>query len=68
MRQVYIKKIMMKSKRFYFFSKEMLVMKMKKMHLYPLNMKTFMRIQELKTMKNNYLTFLELYIINMKKS
>jgi len=46
----------------------MLVMKIKKMHLSQLNLRNFMRIQELKTIKNNSLTFLELYIMNLKKS
>jgi len=42
-------------------------MKIKK-NLYQLNLKNFMKIQELKIIKNNSLTFLELYIISLKKS
>jgi len=38
------------------------------MHVHQLNLKTFMRIQKLKNMKNNYLKFLELHIMNFKKS
>jgi len=50
MRQIYIRKITMKSKIINFFSKEMFVMKMKKMHQHQLNLRNFMRTQKLKTM------------------
>ena len=39
---------------------------MKKMYLRQLNLRNFMRIQELKKMKNNSLKFLELHIMNLK--
>jgi len=38
------------------------------MHVQQLNLKNFMRIQKLKTTKNNYLKFSELHIMNFKKS
>ena len=41
-------------------------MMMKKMYLRQLNLRNFMRIQELKKMKNNSLKFLELHIMNLK--
>jgi len=68
MRQIYIKKFMMKSKRIDFFFKRNACDENEKIHLYQLNLKNFMRTQELKKMKNNSLKFLELYIINLKKN
>jgi len=41
-------------------------MKMKKMHIRQLNLRNFLRIQELKKMKNNSRKFLELHIMNLK--
>jgi len=42
---------MIKSKKIDFFSRERLVMKMKKMNLRQLNLRNFIRIKELKKMK-----------------
>jgi len=42
------------------------MMKMKKMYQRQLNWRNFMRIQEVKKMKNNSLKFLELCIMNCK--
>jgi len=58
---------MIKSKQIdYFFQEEGLVMEMKKIHLYQLNLRNFMRIQKLKKKKNNSLNFSELQLINLK--
>jgi len=57
---------MIKSKKMIIFSRGRLMMKMKKMYQRQLNWRNFMRIQEVKKMKNNSLKFLELCIMNCK--
>lgn len=60
-----LKKIMLESKRIYSFFKKKVCDEDEKMHLGQLNLRNFLRIQELKKMKNNSPKFLESNKMNL---